>query len=184
MSPRTWLLCVGLCLLVSGLSACGDAPEDELHQWMAEQRSQSQPRVKPLAAPTQFKPQNYEAAPGADPFAQQRLTAALKKATAETGQTNDALVKPELARRKDPLEEFPLDAMAYVGSLNQGGQPVALVSVGKLLYQVRPGDHLGQNYGKVLKITDTEISLREIIQDAAGEWTERTAQLQLQERSK
>jgi type IV pilus assembly protein PilP len=94
------------------------------------------------------------------------------------------LVKPELARRKDPLEEFPLDAMAYVGSLNQGGQPVALVSVGKLLYQVRPGDHLGQNYGKVLKITDTEISLREIIQDAAGEWTERTAQLQLQERSK
>jgi type IV pilus assembly protein PilP len=61
---------------------------------------------------------------------------------------------------------------------------VALVTVGKLLYQVRVGDHLGQNFGRVTKISETEVSLREVVQDAAGEWIERTASLQLQERSK
>jgi type IV pilus assembly protein PilP len=59
-----------------------------------------------------------------------------------------------------------------------------LVTVGKLLYQVRTGDHLGQNYGLVTKISETEVTLREIAQDAVGEWIERTASLQLQERSK
>ena len=98
--------------------------------------------------------------------------------------TNGALIAPELARRKEPLEAFPLDAMALVGSLTKAGQPVALVKVDNLLYQVRPGNHLGQNYGRVIKISETEVTLREIAQDAAGEWIERAATLQLQERSK
>jgi len=93
-------------------------------------------------------------------------------------------VAPELARRKEPLEAFPLDSMALVGSLVRAGQPVALVKVDSLLYQVRPGNYLGQNYGRVTKINETEVTLREIVQDAVGEWIERTATLQLQEKSK
>jgi type IV pilus assembly protein PilP len=50
-----------------------------------------------------------------------------------------------------------------------------------LLYQVRVGSYLGQNYGKVVKLTETELTMREIVQDAAGEWIERQAKLQLQE---
>jgi type IV pilus assembly protein PilP len=61
---------------------------------------------------------------------------------------------------------------------------VALVKVDNLLYQVKPGNYLGQNYGKIVKVSETEVTLREIVQDATGEWTERTATLQLQERSK
>ena len=53
-----------------------------------------------------------------------------------------------------------------------------------LLYQVKVGNYLGQNYGKVTKVSETEVALREIVQDAAGEWIERQANLQLQERSK
>jgi len=98
--------------------------------------------------------------------------------------SNGALVAPELARRKEPLEAFPLDSMALVGSLVQAGKPVALVKVDSLLYQVRPGNYLGQNYGRVTKINETEVTLREIVQDAVGEWIERTATLQLQEKSK
>jgi type IV pilus assembly protein PilP len=52
-----------------------------------------------------------------------------------------------------------------------------------LLYQVKVGNYLGQNFGKVTKVTETEVSLREIVQDAAGEWIERQASLQLQEGS-
>jgi type IV pilus assembly protein PilP len=49
---------------------------------------------------------------------------------------------------------------------------------------VKVGDYLGQNYGKITRITETEISLREIVQDAAGEWIERPGSLQLQERAR
>ncbi|MBU2410502.1 MAG: pilus assembly protein PilP, partial [Gammaproteobacteria bacterium] len=62
--------------------------------------------------------------------------------------------------------------------------PVALITVDKLLYQVKVGNHLGLNYGLITRISETELALREIVQDAAGEWVERVATLQLQERSK
>ena len=91
---------------------------------------------------------------------------------------------PELARRKEPLEAFPLDSMSVVGSIIRAGQPVALIKVDNLLYQVKLGNYLGQNYGRVMKINESEITLREIVQDAVGEWIERIATLELQERSK
>ena len=94
------------------------------------------------------------------------------------------MITPELARRKEPLEALPLDAVSMVESLTRSGKPVALVKADNLIYQVRAGNHLGQNYGLVTKIAETRISLREIVQDAAGEWIERTAKLQLLEGSK
>ena len=95
-----------------------------------------------------------------------------------------ALVAPELARAKQSLEAFPLDAMTMVGSLRRVGQPVALLRVNSLIYQVRTGDYLGQNFGRVQKISETSLALREIVQDASGEWVERAAILQLQGMSK
>ena len=68
-----------------------------------------------------------------------------------------------------------------VGSVNRKGAPYALLKVDELLYQVKVGDYVGQNYGKILHITETEVTLREIVQDAAGEWIERPTTLQLQE---
>jgi type IV pilus assembly protein PilP len=74
--------------------------------------------------------------------------------------------------------------MSMVGSVARGGRPYALLRVDNLLYQVTVGDHLGQNYGRVTRIDETEVALREIVQDAAGEWIERNASLQLQERAR
>jgi len=71
--------------------------------------------------------------------------------------------------------------MAMVGLLDKGGRRVALVQVNGLLYQVSVGTRLGQNFGRVTAITENQIALREIVQDATGEWIERTATLQLQE---
>ena len=165
------------------LLGCGTASEDELRQWMAEQTAQTRPSVKPISEPKLFRPERYALVGVVEPFSSQKLTQALKRDSSQAT-ANGALVAPELVRRKEALESFPLDAMAFVGSLVKEGQPVALVKVDNLLYQVRLGNHLGQNYGRVMKIVETEVSLREIVQDAAGEWIERTATLQLQERSK
>jgi type IV pilus assembly protein PilP len=165
------------------LAGCGASSQDELRQWMLEQKSQTKPKVAPISEPKQFKPESYSQVTAIEPFSNQKLTQALRRESTQTA-ASGALIAPELARRKDALESFPLDTMTLVGSLIKAGQPVALLKVDNLLYQVRPGNYLGQNYGRVLKITETEVSLREIVQDAAGEWIERTATLQLQERSK
>ena len=173
---------IGMSTLGFALVACGGADGDELQKWMAEQRSQARPKVVPIPEPKVFKPESYTQVGAVEPFSKEKLTQALKR---ETSQTPDsALIAPELARRKQALEAFPLDAITLVGSMVRAGQPVALVRVNNLLYQVRPGDYLGQNFGRVTKINETEVALREIVQDAVGEWIERTAALQLQERSK
>ncbi len=178
---NTWL---PWSLLIAVVAAgCGASNEDELRQWMATQKSQTRPKIAPISEPKQFKPESYTQTNAVEPFSREKLTQALKgEATQAT--SNAALVAPELVRRKEALEAFPLDAMAMVGSYVRGGQPVALVKVDSLLYQVRPGNYLGQNYGRVNKISETEVILREIVQDAVGEWIERPAKLQLQERSK
>ena len=173
---------IGLSALIA-LAACSSSTDDELRQWMSEQKSQTRPKVNPIAEPKQFKPETYSQVTEIEPFNNQKLTQALRRDSTQT-ESNAALIAPELARRKEALEAYPLDAMALVGSLTKAGQPVGLVRVDKLLYQVRPGNYLGQNYGRVMKISETEITLREIVQDTVGEWIERTATLQLQERSK
>lgn len=160
-----------------GLAGC-DGETQELQDWMDQQRREVRPSVQPLAAPKKFDPVPYANAQQVDPFSVQKLSVALKQ---EARQPNSMLAA-EMGRRKEPLESFPLDAMAMVGSVAKGGAPVALLRVDNLLYQVKAGDYLGQNYGRIVRISETAVALREIVQDAAGEWIERATTLQLQER--
>ncbi len=183
MRFTTFALIVGLTTAVFGLTACGSSEQEELQQWMSEQRNSTKPQVKPLSAPGKFSPQSYGQEGSIEPFSIQKLTQALKR-DSNQATANAALIAPELSRRKESLEASPLDAIVMVGSLIKVGQPVALVRVDNLVYQVRPGNYLGQNYGRITKVTETNLALREIVQDAAGEWIERTATLQLLEGKK
>jgi type IV pilus assembly protein PilP len=164
---------------LAALAAC-TGEQEELQQWMEQQKREVKPSVEPLSAPKKFVPQAYTALTSVDPFSTQKLTVALKQ---EVRQPNSMLAA-EINRRKEPLEAYPLDGMSMVGSVVKQARQYALLRVDNLLYQVKVGDYLGQNYGKITKITETDISLREIVQDAAGEWIERGASLQLQERSR
>ena len=168
---------LALLVAVSVLAGCS-GEQDELRGWMEQQRREVKPNVPPLEAPRKFNPQPYVAGDAVDPFSTQKLTVALKQ---EARQPN-SLMASELNRRKEPLEAFPLDSMAMVGSVVKQGRTYALLRVDNLLYQVKVGDYLGQNYGKIARISETDVTLREIVQDAAGEWIERPATLQLQDR--
>ena len=172
-----------LLLVSASLVGCTGSSQDDLRQWMVEERNQTRPKVNPIPAPKQFKPEVYASSAEVEPFSNQKLTQALKR-DSNQATSNGGLVAPELLRRKEPLEAFPLDSMTLVGSIIKEGQPVALLRVDGLLYQVKVGNYLGQSYGRVVKISETEIVLREIIQDAVGEWIERVTTLQLQERTK
>ena len=170
-------------LVATVLTGCGASNADDIRDWVVQERNQTRPRVAPLPPPKQFVPEPYTNANAMEPFSSLKLTQALKRESAQVA-SNAALVAPELVRRKEPLEDFPLDTMNMVGSIIKTGQPVALVKVDNLLYQVKLGNYLGQNYGRVMKISETELGLREIVQDSSGEWVERVATLQLQEKSK
>ena len=165
---------------VAGLLAGCTADTDELQGWMDQQRREVKPNITPLVPPKKFDPAPYASAQSVEPFSAQKLSVALKQ---EARQPN-SLLAAELNRRKEPLEFFTLDGMSMVGSVTKQGRPFALLKVDNLLYQVKIGDYLGQNYGKITKITETEIALREIVQDAAGEWIERPSSLQLQEKAR
>ena len=160
------------------LSGCA-ADQDELNQWMEQQKREVKPSVEPLSAPKKFNPQAYMALGQVEPFSTQKLAVALKQ---EARQPN-SLLAAEINRRKEPLEAYPVDSMAMVGSVVRNGRPYALLKVDNLLYQVKPGDYLGQNYGKITQISETKVAYREIVQDAAGEWIERNSALQLQEKA-
>jgi type IV pilus assembly protein PilP len=177
--PSRAMRVVSLSVAAMALLACG-AEQEELAQWMEQQRREVKPSVEPLSAPKKFNPQAYLALTGVEPFSTQKLTVALKQ---EARQPNSMLAG-EINRRKEPLEAFPLDSMSMVGSVVRTGRPYALLRVDNLLYQVKQGDYIGQNYGKITKISETDLSIREIVQDAAGEWIERVGALQLQEKAR
>ena len=162
------------------LAACSEAPESSLQEWMSEQRSSLKPVSEAVAVPKKFNPQVYAQEGKVDPFGVQKLVVGLRADSANPV-SNSSLIAPELNRRKQPLEAYPLDVMAYVGNLQKDSKKSALLRVDKLIYQVEDGAYLGPNYGKITAISDVEIVLREIVQDSAGEWIERQATLQLQE---
>jgi type IV pilus assembly protein PilP len=178
-TPMRALGLLGLALTGALMTGCTSST-DELQQWMEEQRQQTRPTVKPLTPPKTFQPQPYEAQAVVDPFSTQKLTVALRREAAQPS----SLLAAEMKRRREPLEAFPLDSMSMVGSVSRDGRPYALLRVDSLLYQARVGDYMGQNFGRITKISETEITLREVVQDAAGEWIERTSTLQLQEQGR
>lgn len=177
MKARTRLLAALPLVLV--LAACSSSDETEIRKWMDETRGSMKPTTQPVAEPKQFSPQEYEGKAAVDPFDAQKMVVAVARQA--QARSSASALRPDLDRRREPLESFPLDQLKMVGMLRQGGANVALVDAGGQTYMVRMGNYLGQNFGRVNRISETETSLNEIVQDAAGEWVERPAKLELQE---
>ncbi len=147
---------------------------------MEDVQRQTPVTVQKLPEPKKFTPFVYSAKNEVDPYSPAKLSIALAKMQANSGNG----IKPDLERRKEPLENYPLDSIKMVGTLEKPGLSYALLQVDKAVFQVKAGNHIGQNFGMITKITDTEVELKEIVRDAAGDWTERKAKLELQESKK
>lgn len=160
------------------LGGCA-AEQDDLPQWIQQQKMRASAAVEPLSPPLVFQPEAFQGLVGLSPFSEERLVRALRSDHAATAASR--LIQAEQRRAREPLEEFPLDTMTMVGTLERAGRRVALVRVNGILHQVRVGQYLGQNFGRVKAISESQITLREIVQDASGEWVERDAVLQLVE---
>ncbi|WP_151632762.1 pilus assembly protein PilP [Noviherbaspirillum aerium] len=166
--------------MLAMLAGCGDGGVQEVKAWMDEARRQAPVSVQKISPPKTFTPFVYASKNEVDPYSPAKLSAALAKLQANA----NGAIKPDLDRRKDPLENYPLDTITMVGTLQKPGLNYALLQVDKSVFQVKVGNYIGQNYGMITKIGETEVELKEIVRDAAGEWTERKAKLELQENKK
>ncbi len=160
------------------LSACGLSDEGEIQQWMAEQRQAMKPTAQKVEEPKEFAPYAYEPHGQVDPFDPQKILMVVARQREERGSAS--AIKPDLERRREVLEGFPLDQIRMVGMMRQGGNNVALLETNGATHMVRIGNYAGQNFGLVTRISETEVVLKEIYQDAAGEWVERPQKLELQ----
>ena len=166
-----------LCFLLPGLlAACGDGGLQEVRQWMDETRRQTRVFVPKLTEPKKFTPFTYAGKSAADPYSPAKFVNAMATPAASGNR-----FQPNMDRRREPLESFPLDNLKMVGTLRKQGASFALVQAEHTVFQARVGSYIGQNFGQITKITDSEVELKETVQDAAGEWVERTAKLELQE---
>ncbi|RZI44921.1 pilus assembly protein PilP [Herbaspirillum sp. HC18] len=179
MAARILIKAVPLASLLA-LVGCGDGGVQEVKQWMDEVQRQTPVSIQKIPEPKKFVPFKYAEKDQFDPYNPAKLSAALAKMQANSG----GGLKPDLDRRKEPLESFPLDSIKMVGTLEKPGLSYALLQVDKAVFQAKVGNYIGQNFGMITKITDTDVELTEIVRDAAGEWTERKAKLELQENKK
>lgn len=164
---------------VAALSGCSLGGETELQQWMAEARQGARSSVRPVPEPKVFTPQAFDTRGMVDPFDPQKI--AVKQARPEGKPTG--LGGPNMNRRREALEAFPLDQVRMVGMIQRAGSNIALLESGGTVHMARVGNHVGQNFGLITGISETEVQLKEIVQDAAGDWVERPARLELQEQA-
>jgi type IV pilus assembly protein PilP len=162
-------------LVALALAGCFERDVQEVQLWMKQVESQARVAVPRLREPKQFTPFAYAVKDLADPFAPTKLQADLARTVKSNGG-----IKPDTERRKELLENFPLDMFKMVGSLQKNGINYALLQADKSVYRAEVGQHIGQNFGLITRISENDISIREIVQDAGGEWVERMAKVELQ----
>lgn len=156
------------------LVACSGSDHDDLRQWMAEVSKDIKASVPPLPEVTPYEPVPYDAGNLMDPFKPAKIYPDQKPGG---GGGN----RPDFDRPREPLESYPLESLKYVGVLVKNKIGYAIIQVDGSLFQVKVGNYMGQNFGVITKVSDTEVNLRELVQDPAGDWAERSSTLLLQE---
>ena len=154
---------------------CGSDQFQDLKQFVADAETVAgtRARIDPLPKVEANEPFAYNPAELDDPFRPRKV---------EPSKGSKGALQPDLNRRREPLENFPLDNLKMVGSLQQGKTLFALVRTpDSNLFRVRLKNYMGQNFGLVIEVDETGMKLKELIQDGAGEWTERITSLFMQE---
>ena len=168
---------MGAGMLVLTLGACGrgvtstpgDAPH--LDKWVADVRARPAPPLEPLPVMQQFETFEYAAQDLRDPFSD-----------AWNNPDGGSGLRPDPNRRKEPLEQYPLDSLDMVGTIGTGGGLVALVMApDRVTHRIRPGAYLGQSDGRVTSVREDKIELVELVPDGAGGWLERPASIALED---
>jgi type IV pilus assembly protein PilP len=161
-------------MTVALLAGCGDGEHGDVKAWMAEASKDMQGRVQSIPEIKSFPIISYDAGDFPEPFSPSKV---IPEKRAGSGRA-----QPDFDRPREPLEAYPLESLRMVGVMRNGRQPHALIQVDNMVYQVRVGNHIGQNFGVITSITDTQVSIKESVQDPTdqtADWVERIVTLGL-----
>jgi len=161
-------------------AGCGGEEHGDLKEELTQLTKDLRGRVEPLPQVRPYEPVPYkdELTKLVDPFRTERIEVA-RGDRAPSAST--ALIDEQKKRPSEPLEAFPLESIQMLGTITQSKETFALVKAGPNLYRVRKGNYMGQNFGVITAIDEVQISLKELVQDSAGDWVERISSLQLVE---
>ncbi len=155
-----------------GLASCGGEQHSDLRQFVKDSDNLPHSPILPLPDVQPYEPFAYDAYDLVDPFKPRKIEPPKKAAGGG--------LQPDLSRRREPLEAYPIENLRMVGTLQQGKTNYALVkSPDNNLFRVKPGNYLGQNFGLITAISESTIKLKEIVQDSTGDWAERESTLML-----
>jgi type IV pilus assembly protein PilP len=174
MRPHTILVFPAVLLLAS----CGGEEHQDVKNWMADASKDMHGRVQPLPEIKPFPIISYDAGDLPEPFNPSKVVP--EKRSGGGG------IQPDFDRPREPLEAYPLESLKMVGVMRKDKVLHALIQVDNTVYQVRPGNHMGQSFGVITTITDAQVSIKELVQDPTGQtadWVERIATMQLQEQA-
>lgn len=170
-------VCVSIVLTISvfSLTACGDRMTD-LRQYAQQVKARKGGYVEPLPQVKPFETFVYDDANLRSPFNPQLQSLNNEK----LNRNATSGIHPDFNRNREYLEQFPLDSLKMVGTLNADGTLWALIRDGDgIVHRVKKGNYMGQNFGKIISIDDSGLTLREIVPDGQGGWTERMTNVQL-----
>ena len=167
---RKYLIPLLACAL---LPACGGEKHSDLREFVKNSDSLPRGRIPPLPEVQPYVPVEYSAFDLTDPFKPRKIEP--PKGAVVSG------VQPDVNRRREPLEAYPLEALKMVGIIKQKGYFALVKTPDNNLFQVKSGNYIGQNFGRITEISDGSIKLREIVQDSNGNWEEKDQTLLLQE---
>jgi type IV pilus assembly protein PilP len=159
------------------LAACGGEEHQDLKEELKALTKDLRGVIKPLPVVKPYEPVPYQAFDQPDPFG----PAKIELATAAAGKSKGGANAPDANRPKEPLEAYPLESLKMVGTLAQQNATYALVRADASVYRVKVGNYMGQSFGIITGITENQINIKELVQDAGGDWTERQTALQLLE---
>lgn len=171
------LLLITLCAV---LGACSGGEHDDLKQWMADSSKDMRGNIPKLPEVLPYQPVPYDVEGLLDPFKPSKIEPESKS---RQGGGKGGIFQPDFEARElrnSLLEKYPIESLKMIGYLNVNKQPMAVIQVDDKVKQVKVGDYIGLDFGMVTKITDKDIELRELVQDSAGDWSERKSSLNLQ----
>ena len=172
-----WFRRAGLGLALGAMFLTGGCARDlsDLEQYRNDVLARPGGRIEPLPQIKPYEGFTYDASTSRSPFEPDGQSAGPVGASADGP-------RPDPNRKREFLEDFPLDSLRMVGTLNMRGELIGLVlDPDGLIHQVRTGDYAGQNHGRIVNLDDSEIGIVEIIPDGLGGWIERPAAIALSE---
>src|SRR5690606_396757 len=155
------------------LLGCSNDDTVELDAWMRQVHSQSHAVLPPLPEPTVFMSAMYDAHALDEPCSVNKFDGFHVAMTSLSSRSSHH------KRRREPLENYPLDSLHMVGTVQKAGVMHALLQAEKMIHQVMIGNYVGSNGGRVVDIDESAIRLIEVVQTTTGEWMEREARLEL-----